>query len=200
MSQSLLDTPCLKINASWQVIGETSVRQAFSDAAAGAATLLRFEEGFPIPITLEDWMKIEVENGDDFILTGIKYHGTRKIRVPRVAIYVNFNKLIAKEQRLNLKTLARRYGYKCAVSDKPLTEEEYSREHVRPRSHGGKSGWENEVLMDRKLNSKRGNKSYTKMGLREPKVLGAPPPVFPIHSIVNRNHYPEWRLFKVQEY
>lgn len=190
---SQLDSDVLKVNKNWAPVSVINVRKAFEDASAGAVTFLKFHEGNPTIYRLEDWLKIEPEFGEDFIGGS---HG-RRIAVPRVVICTNYDKLIAKEQRLNLKTLARRYNYICAVTGKPLTEEEYSREHVQPRSKGGKSGWDNEVLMDRQKNSKRGNRSYRKMGLRKPEILGAPPPLLPINSIVNRHGYPEWELFKI---
>jgi len=195
----ILDTECLKLNANWQPIEVITVRQAFLDAAAEAATLLRFEDGYPIPLRLEDWLKIEAEEGNEYVGISGKYsHDIRKVIVPRVSICVNFNRLIAEEQKPYGDALLRRYGGKDAVTGKPLKRENMSREHVRPRSKGGTDGWENVVPMDRTLNSNRGNKSYRKIGLKPPKIKkDAPKLLLPINKIKNIHGYPEWDLFKI---
>lgn len=194
----ILDTDCLKLNKNWVPLTICTVRKAIEDAAAEAATLLRFHDGYPIPLRLQEWLQLEVNDKEEYIGISGKFHGQiRKIPVPRVIICVNFDKFIAKEQRPNLKNLARHYNETCAVSGKKLKPEEYSREHVRPRSKGGKDGWTNEVLMDRNLNSLRSNKSYRKVGLKKPKILPAPKALLPINRIINRNGYEEWDLFKI---
>jgi 5-methylcytosine-specific restriction endonuclease McrA len=195
---SLLETECLKLNKQWVPLGVISVRQAFLDAAAGAVTLLRFYKGYPTPYRWEDWISLPVADKDEFIPTS-KNHELRKIAVPRVAICTSFDRIISKEQKLNTRNVARRDKGICAVSGQKLTPDRYSIEHIRPRSKGGQNDWRNVRLMDKRLNSARGNKSYRKLGLRKPKSLPEPRPSLPFHGIVNRNHYPEWRLFQIPE-
>jgi 5-methylcytosine-specific restriction endonuclease McrA len=198
-TMSNLELPCLKLNQRWQALEIISVRQAFSDACAGAVTFLKFTpEGYPSIYRLEDWLSMDVEPGQDFITTS-KLHGLKQIAVPRVVICTHYNRLLAKEQKCNSDNLYRRYKGKDAVTGKPLPKDKFSREHVRPKSKGGRDGWKNEVPMHRDLNSKRGNKSYRKLGLKKPKVLGEPPPILPIHAMVNTHGWPEWRLFHVAD-
>ncbi len=194
---SLLDTEVLKLNKNWTPIGVISVRKAFLDAGAGAVTLLRFHDGYPTPYRLQDWVNLPVGDKEDFIYTN-RNHELHKVLVPRVAICVTFNRIIAKEQKLNTQSVARRDKGICAVSKKKLQPNEYSIEHVRPRSKGGENTWENVRLMDKSLNSKRGNKSYRKLGLRKPETKGAPRPSLPFEHIVNKNNYPEWTLLGIQ--
>lgn len=193
---SQLDTDCLKINANWAPIEVITVRQAFSDAAAGAVTLLKFSEGYPVPFRLQDWLKLEVEDGEDYVTTS-RLHELKKILVPRVCITTKFNRIIAKEQRCTLQNLARRYKGRCAVTGRKLAPHEFSREHVVPRAKGGHNGWDNEVLMDRQLNSKRGHKDYSEVGLQKPAIAPEPRPLLPINTIVNRHGFPEWDLFQI---
>jgi hypothetical protein len=195
---SQLGTECLKVNKLWAPLSVITVRKAFSDAMAGAVTFMRIENDYPIIYTLDDWMKIEAEEGEDHLILGIKNHEQRRIRVPRIVICTRYDQLIAKEQPCNTDNLHRRYKGTDPTTGKPLPRERTSREHVRPRSKGGKSGWDNEVPMDRDLNSRRGNKSYRKVGLRKPVILGAPPKVLPIHTIVNKKGYPEWDYFHIR--
>lgn len=185
----------LKVNANWQPIATISARQAFEDAFAGAVHFIKFEEGYPTPIGIDEWIKLPCPNGSDVIRTGMD----NTILVPRVCIAINFSRIIAKEQRLTTETLAKNYNYTCAVTGRPLTKEQWSREHVRPRSKGGGSGWHNEVLMDKNLNSARGNKSYRKLGLRKPKIKPPPRAKLPFTSITNDEGFQEWKLFNIPD-
>lgn len=198
----ILETRVLKLDRNWRPFATCSVRKAFLDAGAGAVTLLRFHEGNPTPYRLDDWLNIPVEDKEEFVSTGGKFHGEiRKIAVPRVVICVGFDQVILEKQRykrkpINLKNVAELHEETCAVSNKKLKPEEFSIEHVRPRSKGGKNEWGNVVLMDRKLNSKRGNKSYRKIGLKKPKIKKAP--LREAAKITNDCGYPEWALFGIK--
>jgi hypothetical protein len=200
----ILETRVLKLDKNWRPFATTSVKKAFLDAGAGAVTLLRFDNGYPTPFRLTDWLNIPVEDKEPYIGIGGKYHGeTRKVAVPRVVICVGFDQVILEKQKfkkkkhLSLQELAEVYEETCAVSGVKLKPEDYSREHVRPRSKGGKSGPENEVLMDRRLNSLRGNKSYRKIGYKKPKIR--PVPFREKQRIVNENGYEEWKMFGVPD-
>lgn len=193
--KSHLSDEVLKVNKNWQPIGVVSVEKAFQDAAAGAVTLMKLEDGYPVAYPFEDWIDIPVLIGEPYVSLP---HG-RKILVPRVSICVNYAKIRAKEMPLNPDNLLRRYGHKDALTGKRLERENFSREHVQPRSKGGSTDWSNIVPMDKKLNSKRGNKAYEAVGLKSPTVLPAPRPLLPINLIRNTQGYPEWKLFHIPD-
>lgn len=195
---SALDLPVLKLNKLWTPVSIIPARKAFEDACAGAVTFLKFQEGYPSIFRIDDWMTLEVEDGQDFITTS-RMHGLKKIAVPRVCICVTYDKLLAKEQPCTPDNLLKRYGHKDAVTQKPLDRKNFSKEHVTPKSKGGTKDWHNIVPMDRDLNSKRGNKSYRKIGYKKPKILGAPAPKLPIHSMVNTHGWDEWRIFHIPD-
>ena len=188
----------LKLNKLWLPIEVISARKAFEDICSGQVLFLQFSDGYPSPTTIGEWMSKDIGSGEDYI-TISRMHGLQKIAIPRVVITTKYDQFRAKEQPCTPTNLLKRYGNKDAVTNKPLSRERFSREHVTPRSKGGRSGWDNEVPMDKTLNSRRGNKSYRRVGLRKPKILGAPHPLLPINTLVNRNHYPEWRAFCIPE-
>lgn len=193
-----LSTEVLKCNSRWVAIESIPARKAFEDISAGAVKFLNFEEGYPIPMSLEEWIKLDVPPGSDFVTTS-RMHGFKKILIPRVAICVNYGEFRSKEQPCAPDNLLRRYGHKDAVTGKNLDRKNFSREHKIPRSKGGVNGWENEVPMDRELNSKRGNRAYSELGLSEPTILPAPRPLLPINSLVNKHGWPEWRMFHIPD-
>ena len=193
-----LSTEVLKCNSRWVAIEAVTARKAFEDISAGAAKFLKFEEGYPIPLTLEEWVELEVPPGADYITTS-RMHGLKKILIPRVMICVNYGEFRAKEQPCTPDNLLKRYGHRDAVTGKKLKRENFSREHVVPRSRGGGGNWDNIVPMDRNLNSRRGNREYSDLGLREPTILSAPKPLLPINSLVNKHRWPEWKQFGVPD-
>jgi len=201
----ILETRVLKLDKNWRAFSTCSVRKAFLDAGAGAVTLLRFPEGKPVPYRLEDWINIPVGDKEEFVGAGGKFRGEiRKVAVPRVVICVNFDQFILQKQKFNkrrkkpitVKNVAEVYDETCAVTHRKLKPEEFSIEHVRPRSKGGKHEWENVALMDKKLNSLRGNKSYRKIGLKKPRILPAPE-LRRVEKIINDRGYKEWELFGI---
>jgi hypothetical protein len=83
-----LNQPVLKLNKLWQVIGTVTVAKAFSDAYAGAVTMLRYVEGYPTPYRLVDWIAIQPGEGEDFVGVGydrVSGHA-RHVLIPRVVI------------------------------------------------------------------------------------------------------------------
>ncbi len=200
----ILETRVLKLDRHWKPFATCSVRKAFLDAGAGAVTLLRFYEGNPTPYRLDDWLNIPVNDKEDFVTTSGKFHNEiRKVAIPRVVICISFDQMILQKQNyrknkpLTTKNVAKHYDETCAVSGKKLKPEEYSKEHVRPRIRGGKNEWGNVVLMDKKLNSKRGHKSYRKLGLKKPKIKAAPQRER--IKIVNEFNYPEWKILGIPD-
>ena len=193
---SHLDSKCLKVSSQWIPLDVITVRQAFSDAAAGACHFLQFIEGYPVPTSLDDWLKIEPTEDQDYVTTS-KLHEIKRILVPRVSISIHYARPKPKDRRPTPENLLKRYGHKDAITGKPLDRKRFSREHVTPRSKGGTNGWENVVPMDRDLNSRRGNREYADAGLKAPKILPAPAPLLPINTIVNTEGYPEWDMFQI---
>src|SRR5262249_38846700 len=137
-----------------------------------------------------DWLGLPVRAEDDGIRTP-----SRVVRVPRVIIAVQFNKVPLKRPRLTLKHLRERDNHKCAYTQRVLKPEECSMEHVVPRSKGGATEWKNVVSADKRINSIRGNRTLEEAGLKL-KIRPFVPPAKPFHESVRCNlNFPEWAFF-----
>ena len=68
-------------------------------------------------------------------------------------------------------------------------------DHIVPRSRGGKTSWENCVLADKRINSRKGNRLPEEIGLRLLRPPFAPREV-PTSALI-RNHYSvrDWEHF-----
>jgi 5-methylcytosine-specific restriction endonuclease McrA len=188
---SNLDKQVLVLNKSWQPINVMTVQKAPSMMAADAATAMDFsDEGYFVPVRWKDWLELPVREQDDGITTP-----SRVVRVPRVIIAIQFNKVPVKRPRLSLKNLGERDEHRCAYTRRILKPEECSMEHVVPRSKGGTTEWKNVVLADKKINSRRGNQSLEDAGLTL-KTLPHVPAAKPFHETVRSQlKFPEWEFF-----
>ncbi len=188
---SVLDTPVLVLNKSYQAINVITVKVALGMMAIDVATALDFEEGYFLPVKWSDWLELEVRPEDDGIGTP-----NRSVRAPRVIIAVNFNRVPLKRPRLTMKHLREREGGKCAYTEQVLKPDECSMDHVIPKSKGGGSTWENIVLAHKRINNLRGNRSLKEAGLTL-KIQPRVPEAKPFHTILATStlKFPEWNYF-----
>jgi hypothetical protein len=61
-------------------------------------------------------------------------------------------------QKISVDEIYKRDNGICHLCDRWVPRSEASRDHVRPRHHGGKTTWENIRLAHRDCNSRRGHK------------------------------------------
>ena len=183
----------LVLNRAWQAISTCSAREALLQMQADAATALNTDGGAMLPTRWADWAKLNVPEGYDGVKT---VHGA--IRIPRIIVAINYDRVQVTAPRLNMRSLRERDSDTCAYTGKKLKPSECSMEHVEPVSKGGKTQWDNIVLADRMVNSKRGNLSLEKAGLRLRHVPRAPKPKLPSQTIRNRYNVPEWDHFLVR--
>jgi len=202
MNSVLNDYRCLVLNAYFRCIAVATTRKAIENLTSinkrtgkiGYTALDFSEEHGFIPVTWDDWIKLDVREGDDAIRTA---HG--QIRAPRVIIAINYAKIPKKKRKPTTQNLLKQYDYKCYWTGKKLAKGRASREHVQPVSHGGKSDWENLAPADRDINSLRGNMSIKdfekKHGFKPQYPLRAPKEVPVGDTIENVLNIPEWEQF-----
>jgi 5-methylcytosine-specific restriction endonuclease McrA len=186
---SNLDKQVLVLNKSWQPINVMTVQKALSMMAANAATAFDFSGGNFAPVKWSDWLELPVRAEDQGIRTP-----SRVVRVPRVIIATQFNKVPVKRPRLTLKHLRERDNHRCAYTQRVLRPEECSMEHVVPRSKGGATEWKNVVLADKRINNIRGNRTLEEARLKL-KIRPNVPPAKPFHESLRTSVFPEWEFF-----
>lgn len=178
---------CLVLNAQWVVIGTKCVADALTDVAKGTYFALDIQPDYMLPLEWEEWINVPVRNGDDSIKTP-----KLMVRVPRVIVAKGYKKVPVKKLKCNLRNLRKVHNDTCAITGRKLKPSEMSREHVKPVSLGGKSGWENEVLAHKDINSRRGNLPYEQVGLKTPVIPPAPREKPIAEMIENKYGFPEW--------
>ena len=196
----------LKLNALWQPVGYSSVAKAIVDLAAGQSAKaldLEYElgedgepNGEPIgmnPVSWADWINLPVRSYDFVVHYA---NGAKVMRVPTVIIAVNFNKMPIK--RFNGKpskdSIWARDGGVCQYTGRSLKKGEGNIDHVVPKDRGGRDTWENMVLADKEINSKKGNKLNSEMGLKlicEARALKS----MLLSSMIRTVRHRDWRHF-----
>lgn len=200
--ENVLSLPVLVLNSNWHPIDEKTVRRAFEDMTSGLGDIPPFrgmdielaydgELIYANPVDFDDWLKLPVRPGDDFIFTGRAY-----VRAPRVIISTNYSKTGVKPVSLTKNAIKRRDKQQCQYCHKFFPLDELNIDHVIPQHHGGESSWTNMVCSCIKCNSKKGHKFNHEIGytlLRQPKEL----PPQPVVAKYSEAKHPSWAPFIV---
>lgn len=146
-STSALDLRVLVLNKSFQPVRITSARTAFSLLYGDRAFAMdeRYE-----PMDFEAWASLPPA-GQPCIATP-----SAVLRVPRLLILREYNRVPRTPLRLSRKNVFLRDGNSCAYCS---SREDLTLDHVTPKSRGGPSTWENLVACCRKCNERKGQKN-----------------------------------------
>ncbi|MCW0221229.1 MAG: HNH endonuclease [Prosthecobacter sp.] len=191
MNDVLNKSTVLVLNKNWQAIGVKSPADAFSMMAAGNATALNISADDDMtPVTWDDWMKLPVNPGDNSIGT---VHGP--VRVPTVLVLARFDKVPKRRPKFCAKAIWERDGGICQYTGRKLKPSEGNIDHIVPVSRGGKSTWDNCVLADKKVNSKKGSKLPEEAGLKLLRRPSVPREVLVTQLIRNTYQVRDWEMF-----
>ena len=191
----LHDHCVLVLNKSWQAISVISPADAFSHIVAGTADGLQIDaDDNMLPTAWEQWRLLEIRKQDHSI-------GTARgaVRIPTIIILKSYNKVPLFRPKFGLKALWLRDGGICQYSGKALNFSEASIDHIMPQSRGGETSWENCVLCDRLLNSKKGDKTPAEAGLKLRNIPQEPKSVPVTLTIKNTEGIKEWQFFLVNK-
>jgi 5-methylcytosine-specific restriction endonuclease McrA len=184
-------TLVLVLNRHWQAIDVKTPIEAFPMLVTGAATALDMKAGEEMrPVTWEEWMTLPVREGDYAIGT---VHGG--IRVPSVIVLARFDKVPKRRPKFCAKAIWERDGGVCQYTGRKLRPSEGNIDHIIPRSRGGKTSWENCVLADKKVNSKKGSRLPEEIGLRLLRPPKAPKEIPTSALIRNHHRVQDWDMF-----
>jgi 5-methylcytosine-specific restriction endonuclease McrA len=214
MNESIINKAiCLNLNANWQPVGFKTVKDAIIDLCGrdnnGRPSSLAldidyelYDNGEPImdqaksmnPVSWDEWMSLPIRKWD---LTVSSVN--RVYRVPTVIIATNFKKMPVKyfKGKPSKDAIYNRDKGICQYSGKKLDRHNATVDHVIPRSRGGADSWENFVLCSKDINSKKGNKLNSEIGLNLLKEPSAPQPI-PVYALIREARHPDWKQFLIE--
>lgn len=205
MRIDLTQSNILKLNKLWQPIYIDKAINVFPDLYNDVLFALNIEYGthengstdFSKPTNIEPvdwerWITLPLREFDNVIHTP-----TMELRLPTVVVTRNYSKMPVKKWSVTLGNLWIRDKGICQYSNKKLTKNQASIDHVIPVSKGGQHKFTNTVLCDRSLNSFKSDKTPKEAGLsliKEPKE----PNHIPVCSMIqNKFGIEDWNLFLI---
>ena len=171
---------CLVLNSNWQPIAIRNVRDSICDLMSenyDAIDVSYDENGdlsTMIPTNWEDWKNLEIREGDYSISSP-----SITVRVPTILVAKSFSRMTYKSIKLSNDNIRKRDNNICQYTGKRLLYNEGSIDHIIPKSRGGEDTWDNLVLCEKKLNTKKGNKTPSEASMRLFKV-----PIKPNFSVL----------------
>lgn len=140
------------------------------------------------PINLEDFLKLPIRDFDIPVSTS-----KMVVRAP-VIILSRSKKIVMKKLRPSIQTLYDIYGGRCIWTNEVISKNQASKEHLKPRSHGGDDSFSNVVLATKKLNHERGNTPIEKWKYKMKYQPKEPLPM-PWASTLKSVPREEWKYF-----
>ena len=210
MSNFLNKNLVLRLNRNWVPIGICTIKDALIAMCSGddflkAATAIAVEypqgEGEDydfdnpinfIPTPFNEWVGLEVRKFDLCIHTS-----KMAIRAPTILICNQYAKVPMIKPRPTRAAIRERDGGRCQVSGKILSRKGSTVDHLLPVSRGGKNTFKNLVLMDKELNSKKGDRTLKEMGWKLIKEPTEPLPI-PVSATIKELKNRDWKHFLVK--
>jgi hypothetical protein len=165
----------------------TNLRHTFSLLFRESAKVLT--ENFET-LSIWEWIKLEPEDGEEYISTV-----SRRIKIPKIIVTdTDIDPKISKPKVSRLGVFIRD-GFTCQYCGKKFSPKNLTIDHVIPRSRGGKTEWLNIVTSCISCNLKKGDRTPEEAGLtliKEPRQ--------PTINIINAREidlkfYPQWEPY-----
>jgi 5-methylcytosine-specific restriction endonuclease McrA len=182
-----LGTPVLVLNRCWIPVHVTSARRALCLVYQGAARVVA-------PDTLQvlgfdEWVGLP-DPPCAFWIRSVRF----LVPVPEVIHLADYDRIPSYEAPFTRRNLYQRDDYTCQYCGIRLTADRLSIDHVRPRSKGGKTSWDNCVLACVRCNTRKADRTPKEARLR---LRRAPlrPRWSPYLSVAQDKQLPSWRRF-----
>lgn len=188
--RSSVNLPTLVLNKGWTAISIMPVKKAVTKVLSDLAKIM--DEDYVL-YDFEEWMKLPVRDGERFIQSA-----NQQIRVPQIIVLSDYDRLPHREVKLTRRNLLIRDNFTCQYTGKPISMDTATIDHVRPRSKGGNSTWENLVMCCLDVNAQKADRTPQEAGLKLLKQPVKPKwsPVYARFARLASSNIPEiWEKF-----
>lgn len=182
-----LDLPVLVLNRWWVPVHVTTVRRALCLVFQGSARVVATDtlqvHGFA------EWLCLNDPPTSGWVI-GVRH----RIPAPEVIHLVTFDRVPTYEAPFTRRNLYQRDNFTCQYCGSHLPPDRLSIDHIRPRSKGGKTSWDNCVLACVRCNTRKADRSLTEARLR---LIRQPrrPRWSPYLSVASDKRLPSWQRF-----
>ena len=160
---SALNSQVLVLNRLWMAIRVVDARRAFSLLVRDLAEVIRVDDGSFQGMNFDNWAEVTAAHEAFDREANERYEFVRTVRmqiaVPKVIRLLGYDRLPKSEVKLNRRNIFARDKNTCQYCGKRYPTSELSLDHIRPRSQGGQSLWENLVCCCVSCNSRKGGRT-----------------------------------------
>jgi len=190
----VLKERALVLNKNWTAVATTTIHKAMSLLCRETAQVICPETYEAV--TLDEWIRrSESLTPEEKAIKTPRF----RVRMPEVILLRKFGGRPKRLVAFTRRNLYKRDIYTCQYCGKKLPTEDLTIDHVVPKSHGGKTTWENCVLACYNCNAKKANKTLRESGL---KLLKKPsrPEWYPLNEVEKKDRPKSWQQFVSDEY
>jgi 5-methylcytosine-specific restriction endonuclease McrA len=186
----------LVLNRLYMAIRVVSARRAFSLLSRNLAEVISVENEAYLSYTIDSWIEVSElkarfeRETHDFVRT-VRF----EIAVPRIIRLLSYDRLPKQEVKLNRRNIYARDNSLCQYCGKKFPTQELSLDHVVPRSHGGKTTWENLVCACVYCNAKKGGRTPAQAHMHLQKHPHKPKRNPVINIRLGSDKYASWKHF-----
>lgn len=201
---SSLNAQVLVLNKLWMAIRVVDARRAFSLLVREQAEVVHVDNGAYTSHDFESWADLSQAREHFEALQTNHYEWVRTVRfhiaVPKVIRLLGYDRLPRQEVKLNRRNIFARDRNQCQYCGKHFSTSELTLDHVKPRTQGGQSAWENLVCCCVACNARKGGRTpeQAHMTLIRKPVKPRRNPVISIR--LGSDKYASWRAFLEDAY
>lgn len=191
-----LSTNVLMLNRLYMAVRVICAKRAMSLLYRDQAEVVAYEEGKYYSYDFTDWVELSrakatfEPHAHDWIHT-VHF----QVAVPKIVRLLGYDRLPAADVKLNRRNLFARDQNRCQYCGHKFATSELTIDHVKPRSQGGRTIWDNVVCACVKCNVRKGGRTPDQARM---KLITAPrkPRRSPILSIkLSDSRYASWKQF-----
>lgn len=183
----MLNATVLVLNRSFLPVHITTVRRAFCLLYRGTAQAVneRYET-----FDFDSWTELPPDELEEVI-------GVVKgfVPVPRVILLTAFDRMPRRQVRFNRSNVFARDRNTCQYCGRRWARSQLNLDHVVPRSHGGRSTWENVVCSCIECNRKKGGRTPDQAGMGLIRRPARPRWISLAGVLGGRDGHPQWRPY-----
>lgn len=150
----------LVLNKSWAPCNVVTLRRAINLLCKEYAIIIDPTQEFRT-YTWADWSKLRPQEGEDYIAGACI-----TFRIPEVILLKSYNKLPLKNLNFSRRALYKRDQATCQYCGCQPGTEELTIDHIKPKSKGGLTTWENCVICCVSCNCRKSNKTPEQAGMK----------------------------------
>ena len=193
-----LQAHVLTLNRGYVAFQVITARRAFCLLIKGFAEVINVEEGHYRSYDFQDWQDVselklafgEVGADEDWI-NAVNF----SIEVPRVIRLLRYDRVPQHVVKFNRRNIFLRDHNRCQYCRRRFSAAELSRDHVVPRSRGGRTTWDNIVSACLKCNVGKGGRTPREAGMELVTRPRKPTRSPLLAETVNSQKYAMWKTF-----